>query len=187
MVDNSGHRPPDHDAAPALHDNDPFRYTHGEGSDNVTFMRTITGLSELSTLVGQEIGTSDWVTVTQERVQLFADATGDQQWIHVDVERAKRGPFGGAIAHGFLSLSMIPLLMEPTIEITGLSMKLNYGLNKVRWPRPLLVGSRVRDRITLLSVTPGAKGAQVVMQHHVEIEGGDRPVCVAEWVTVMVD
>src|SRR5690606_9981453 len=101
--------------------------------------------------------------------------------------RAKHGPFGGTIAHGFLSLSLIPLLMEPTIEITGLSMRLNYGLNKVRWPSPLPAGSRVRDRITVLSVTPGAKGAHVVMQHYVEVEGGDRPACVAEMVSVMVE
>jgi acyl dehydratase len=150
-------------------------------------MRSIEGVRALATLVGEELAVSDWVLVNQDRIQQFADATGDHQWIHLDVGRAKEGPFGATIAHGFLSLSMLPLLTKPSIAVTGLRMQLNYGLNSVRWPSPLRVGSRVRDRITLLSVTPRGEAWQVVMRHQVEIENLDRPACVAEWITLMFE
>ena len=150
-------------------------------------MRTIQGLSELSSFVGEELGVSEWMSVSQDRIQLFADATGDHQWIHVDVERARNGPFGGTIAHGFLSLSILPLMTKDTIAVSGLSMQLNYGLNSVRWPSPLPAGARVRDRISLMTVTPRDSGALVVMRHRVEIEGHDRPACVAERVTLMIE
>src|SRR3954465_1079469 len=107
-------------------------------------MRTFNKLSELPALVGQELGVSDWTTITQEQVDKFADATGDHQWIHVDPERAKQGPFGGPIAHGYLTLSLAPVLFGQVLRVDGISMGVNYGLNKVRFPAPVAVGSKVR-------------------------------------------
>jgi acyl dehydratase len=147
-------------------------------------MTTTTTLAELPSLKGQELGTSDWYEVTQDAVNLFADATGDHQWIHVDVERAKKeSPFGGPIAHGYLTLSLIVPLVSQTYTITDSKMGVNYGLNKVRFPAPVPVGSKVRARVTLKDVEEVAGGLQNTFSVTVEREGGDKPVCIAEWVT----
>ena len=144
-------------------------------------MRTIASLADLPALVGQEVATSDWITVTQEQVNLFAQATGDHQWIHVDVEKAAAGPFGGPIAHGFLTLSLLPRFFESAIAIGGTRMGVNYGLNKVRFTAPVPVGSRVRGRMTLLACEPiENNGVQMTWKVSVEREGSDKPVCVAE-------
>jgi acyl dehydratase len=147
-------------------------------------MTTTTTIAELPSLKGQELGTSDWYEVTQDAVNLFADATGDHQWIHVDVERAKaESPFGGPIAHGFMTLSLIVPLATQTYTITDAKMGVNYGLNKVRFPAPVPVGSKVRARVTLKDVEEVAGGLQNTVAVTVEREGGDKPVCIAEWVT----
>lgn len=144
-------------------------------------MRTIASLADLPALVGQEVATSDWITVTQEQVNLFAQATGDHQWIHVDVEKAKAGPFGGPIAHGFLTLSLLPKFFESAIAIGGTRMGVNYGLNKVRFTAPVPVGSRLRARLTLLGCESIENdGVQMTWKVSVEREGSDKPVCVAE-------
>lgn len=144
-------------------------------------MKTFQTLAELSALVGQEVVVSDWITVTQEQVNLFAQATGDHQWIHVDVERAKTGPFGGPIAHGFLTLSMIPRFFESSMTVLETRMGVNYGLNKVRFTAPVPVGSRLRARLKLLKSEPiDNGGAQMTWEVAVEREGGSKPVCVAE-------
>jgi acyl dehydratase len=149
-------------------------------------MRVFNGLDEVRAAVGTSLGSSDWHLVTQEQVNLFADATGDHQWIHVDPERAAAGPFGAPIAHGFLTLSMIPMLMWQVFAIEGVRMMINYGLNKVRFPAPAAVGSRVRASVEVLSVTDTPHGAQVIMSVTVEREGADKPVCVAETITLIV-
>ena len=147
-------------------------------------MTTTTTTAELPSLKGQELGTSDWYEITQDAVNLFADATGDHQWIHVDVERAKaESPFGGPIAHGFMTLSLIVPLVSQTYTITDAKMGVNYGLNKVRFPAPVPVGSKVRARVTLKDVEEVAGGLQNTLAVTVEREGGDKPVCIAEWVT----
>jgi acyl dehydratase len=149
-------------------------------------VRELNGLAELVPLIGSELGVSGWHSVQQDRIQHFADATGDQQWIHVDPERAAGGPFGRPVAHGYLTLSMIPFLAQEVYRVNGLKMIVNYGLNKVRFPSPVPVGSRVRSRLTLVSVTPAAQGSQVVIRHEIQLEGGARPACVAETVSLMV-
>jgi acyl dehydratase len=144
-------------------------------------MREINSLEELKSLVGKEIAVSDWIEISQDRINTFADATGDHQWVHVDVDRAKReSPFGGPIAHGFLTLSLLPKLMENAIKMTDVKMGLNYGLNKVRFPAPVLVGSKLRGRFKLLEVEDITGGAQVIFEVIIEREGSDKPVCVAE-------
>lgn len=150
-------------------------------------VREINGIAELEKLVGQEVGSSDWVTIDQDRIQLFADATDDHQWIHLDEEKAKAGPFGGTIAHGFLTLSLLPMLSQRTVDVTGMKMKINYGLNKVRFPQPVPSGARVRDTITLDSVERKDAGVMVIMTHVIEIDGADRPACIAESVSLMVE
>lgn len=147
-------------------------------------MLEIASLAELEGMVGQELAVSDWVEITQERVGMFAEATGDHQWIHLDVERSrKESPYGGTVAHGFLTLSLLPMLMQKAIAMPNARMSVNYGLNKVRFPAPVPVGSRVRGRVTLLSVEDIPGGVQIVWQVTLECEGGDKPVCVAESVT----
>ena len=147
-------------------------------------MTTTTTIAELPSLKGQELGTSDWYEVTQDAVNLFADATGDHQWIHVDVERANReSPFGGPIAHGYLTLSLVVPLVSQTYTITDAKMGVNYGLNKVRFPAPVPVGSKVRAKVTLKDVEQVAGGLQTTLSVTIEREGGDKPVCIAEWVT----
>ena len=144
-------------------------------------MRTFQTLAELATLVGQEVAVSDWTTITQEQVNQFAQATGDHQWIHVDVGRAKAGPFGGPIAHGFLTLSLIPKFFESSFEIAQSRMGVNYGLNKVRFMAPVPVGSRLRARMKLLQCDAiDNQGVQMVWEVAVQREGSDKPVCVAE-------
>jgi acyl dehydratase len=143
--------------------------------------KTFQTLQDLAACVGQEVAVSDWITVTQQQVNLFAEATGDHQWIHVDVEKAKAGPFGAPIAHGFLTLSLIPKFFESTLDIRGARMGLNYGLNKVRFTAPVPVGSRLRARMKLLACDPIANdGVQMTWEVAIEREGGDKPVCVAE-------
>jgi acyl dehydratase len=144
-------------------------------------MTTTTTLGELPGLVGQELGTSDWYEVTQDAVNTFAEATGDHQWIHVDVERAKaESPFGGPIAHGYLTLSLLVPLLEQVLKVSDAVMGVNYGLNKVRFPSPVPVGSKVRATATLKELTEIAGGLQYVLTVTVEREGGDKPVCIAE-------
>ena len=143
-------------------------------------MRTISGLDDLKDAEGDVIGTSDWYEVTQDAVNAFADVTGDHQWIHVDVERAKETPFGGTIAHGYFTLSLIPLLAEQIVAYEGFAFGLNYGLDKVRFPAAMPVGQRVRATMKLASVDPIPGGAQFKAEFTFEREGGDKPVCVAE-------
>ena len=144
-------------------------------------MKTFQTLAEVAACVGQEVAVSDWVEVTQERVNRFAEATGDHQWIHVDPERAKAGPFGAPIAHGFLTLSMLPVFFESSFKIAQTRMGVNYGLNKVRFTSPVPVGSRLRARMTLLEARPiDQDGLQMTWSVAVEREGSDKPVCVAE-------
>lgn len=144
-------------------------------------MRIIESLSALPALVGQEVAVSPWIEITQQQIDLFAQATGDHQWIHVDAEKAKAGPFGATIAHGFLTLSLLPRFFETAFDLRGTRMGINYGLNKVRFTSPVPVGSRLRGRMTLLSCDPVDNGGvQMVWSTIVEREGADRPVCVAE-------
>jgi acyl dehydratase len=143
----------------------------------------IARLADLPALVGQEIAVSDWQTVTQERINLFAEATGDHQWIHVDVERAKSSPFKSTIAHGFLTLSLLPLFSQQCIRMPSVRMGVNYGLNRVRFPSPVPAGSRVRGRFTLKEVEPIEGGVQMTLTATLEREGGDKPVCIAESVS----
>lgn len=147
-------------------------------------MRKIVSIDELKSSTGQELGVSSWVDMPQERINLFADATGDHQWIHVDPERARReSPFGGPVAHGFLTLSLLPMLMESTLTLPSNRMAVNYGLNKLRFPAPVPVGSKVRARIGVVSVEDIPGGAQITWAVTMEREGSDKPVCVAESVT----
>ena len=144
-------------------------------------MKTFQTLQDLAACVGHEVAVSDWITVTQEQVNQFADATGDHQWIHVDVERAKAGPFGGPIAHGFLTLSMLPKFYEAAFEVTESRMGVNYGLNRVRFMAPVPVGSRLRGRMKLLTSEPIANdGVQMTWETTIELEGSPKPACVAE-------
>ena len=144
-------------------------------------MTTTTTMAEVLQLKGQELGSSDWHEVTQEHVNLFADATGDHQWIHVDVARAEaESPFGGPIAHGYLTLSLLASLSDQVLVVTDTAMGVNYGLNKVRFPSPVPVGSRVRLTASLKDVEEVSGGLQLTLSAVIEREGGDKPVCVAE-------
>ena len=144
-------------------------------------MRVFESLAELKPLVGEEVAVSDWVTVTQQRIDQFAEATGDHQWIHVDPQRAARGPFGTTIAHGYLTLSMLPLFADSAIGFRNVRMSVNYGLNRVRFMSPVPAGSELRARFRLLAVEHIATdGVQVTTEVTVERKGSDRPVCVAE-------
>jgi acyl dehydratase len=149
-------------------------------------VRVFNGIDELEAAVGEHLGHSDWHTITQEEVDLFAQATGDHQWIHTDVERAKGGPFGGTIAHGYFTLSLVPVLTWQIYRVGGLAMALNYGANKLRFPAPVPVGARVRASAELLEVSRTPTGANSVVRTTVEIEGGAKPACVVENVTVLV-
>jgi acyl dehydratase len=144
-------------------------------------MKTFQTLTELSALVGQEVAVSDWISINQERIDQFAQATGDRQWIHVDEERARKGPFGSTIAHGLLTLSLIPAFFDSALCVLETRMGVNYGLNRVRFTAPVPVGSRLRARLTLLSSEPiEQNGFQMVWSVSVEREGAAKPVCVAE-------
>jgi acyl dehydratase len=149
-------------------------------------MRVFNGIDELEKVVGEHLGHSDWHTVTQEKVDQFADATGDHQWIHVDTERARSGPFGGTIAHGYMTLSLVPMLNAQIYRVDGLSMGINYGCNKVRFPAPVPVGSRVRAGAELVELSSTPQGAQAVIRTTIEVEDGEKPACVADTVVVLV-
>jgi acyl dehydratase len=141
-------------------------------------------IDDLKSLVGTEVYVSDWLIITQERVDLFAKATDDYQWIHVDVERAKReSPFGGPVAHGFLTLSLLAKFGAESVVIRNKKAGVNYGLNKVRFVSPVLVGAKIRSRGTLASFEPIPAGAQIVWNVTVDIEGGEKPACIAESVS----
>jgi acyl dehydratase len=149
-------------------------------------MRVFSTLDEVAAATGEELGTTDWVTVDQERVDKFADATGDHQWIHVDVERAKDGPFGGTIAHGYLTLSLVPWLGGQVFSLETPGAKLNYGVNKVRFPNPLRVGSRIRATVSVADVADLPAGKQLTLKYVIEIEGESKPACVAETVVLLL-
>ncbi|WP_243793923.1 MaoC family dehydratase [Saccharopolyspora gloriosae] len=146
-------------------------------------MRVFTNADEVREAVGSELGTSDWLTISQEQVDTFADATLDHQWIHVDTDRAEKGPFGGTIAHGFLTLSLLSALNAQTYRFENVKMGINYGLNKVRFPNPVRVGSRVRSHTRLAEITEIDGGLQLTVESTVEIEGADKPACVAQGLT----
>jgi acyl dehydratase len=143
-------------------------------------MRTFTSLDEVAAATGTDLGTSDWVRIDQDRIDRFAEATGDHQWIHVDPQRAKETPFGGTIAHGYYTLSLAPKLTEEVLKMEGFAFAVNYGLNKVRFPAPLPVGDRVRVHAKLKALEDVPGGAQMTTELTFEREGGDKPVCVAE-------
>ena len=143
--------------------------------------QTATGLDELRALAGADLGTSEWFEVTQDRVNLFADATEDHQWIHTDPERAAEGPFGGTITHGYLTLSLLIPLFNELLEVRGVRMSVNYGLEKVRFPSPVRVGGRIRLLGTVDSVEDVAgNGVQMALSFTIEVEGGKKPACVAK-------
>ena len=146
-------------------------------------MKQYDRLAELQPLVGQEIGTSEWLVIDQDRIDAFAHATGDHQWIHTDPARAAGGPFGATVAHGFLTLSLLPLLFETGFAIADVRMGVNYGLNRVRFAAPVRVGSRLRGHFKLLAYDALEGGAQLTVQATVELEGSPKPACVAETVS----
>lgn len=143
-------------------------------------MTSFETLEQLRGLVGKPLGVSDWFVVEQSRIDAFAHATGDHQWIHIDPHRAAAGPFGATVAHGFLTLSLLPLMSASAFEVLDTRMGVNYGLNRVRFPAPVLVGSRLRGHFTLLSYEPLDGGAQLTTEVTMEREGSTKPVCVAE-------
>jgi acyl dehydratase len=146
-------------------------------------MTTIAHPKDLLTMIGQDLGSSPWLDVTQERINIFADATDDHQWIHVDVERAKTGPFGGPIAHGYLTLSLLIPLWSEILVIEDLDLAVNYGLNKVRFPAPVPAGSRVQVSATLADAEEvGGNGIQATIDTVMRVEGADKPVCIAQMV-----
>ncbi len=150
-------------------------------------MRVFDGIAEFEGAVGEHLGVSEWHTVTQEQIDLFADATGDHQWIHVDPHKAAKGPFGSTVAHGYLTVSLIPRLATEIFEVRGLRMAVNYGSNKVRFPSPVPADSRIRASAELVAVTRGASGAQATVRVTVERDGSDKPACVAEVVSVLFE
>lgn len=149
-------------------------------------MRTFTSFDDLTAAVGEDLGASDWLPIEQDRVDAFAEATGDHQWIHVDVPRAAAGPFGGTIAHGYYTLSLAPKFSEEIMKFEGFAFGINYGLNKVRFPAPLPVGGKVRMHAKIVSVEPIQGGAQLTLGFNFEHEGSEKPVCVAELVVRMM-
>jgi acyl dehydratase len=149
-------------------------------------MRTFTTFEQLTEAVGEDLGTTEWLEMTQDRVDAFADATDDHQWIHVDVERAKAGPFGATIAHGYLTLSLIPHFNPELLALETPGPRLNYGINKARFPHPVRVGERIRAHAQIVSVLEVAAGRQLVTRYTLEIEGRDKPACVAETVALLL-
>ncbi|MER7046247.1 MULTISPECIES: MaoC family dehydratase [Streptomyces] len=145
--------------------------------------KIFTSAEELRAGIGERLGPSDWLEIDQKRIDLFAEATGDHQWIHVDPERAADGPFGTTIAHGYLTLSLLPALVPQVMRVEGMKMGLNYGTDKVRFPAPVPVGSRLRAAVELVSVAEAGGGVQVTARVTVEREGGEKPVCVADSVS----
>jgi acyl dehydratase len=146
-------------------------------------MRVFDGVDDLRSAVGTRLGTGEWVTIDQKQIDIFADATDDHQWIHIDPDKAKDGPFGTTIAHGFLTLSLLSSLVAKVFAVENTKMGVNYGLNKVRFTSPVAVGSKVRANVELTDVTDVTGGVQVTTKVTVEIEGSERPALVAEWLT----
>lgn len=146
-------------------------------------MKLVLDLSELESAVGKRLGPTDWLLLEQSRIDQFADATDDHQWIHVDVQRAKQGPFGGTIAHGYLTLALVNRFLPDLIEVRGASMGVNYGCGKVRFPAPALAGSRIRGSGEVTEVAPVQGGQQMVVRVSVELEGQERPACVADTIS----
>jgi len=146
-------------------------------------MKLALTLADLGQRVGQEVAVSPWIEITQERIDQFAQATDDHQWIHVDRERARQSPFGGTIAHGFLTLSLLPMLTDAAFEITGRTMGINYGLNKVRFTSPVPSGSRIRGRFTLVKLEPIEGGMQTTWSAVIERDGADKPAMIAETIS----
>ncbi len=151
---------------------------------SITTGTTVSAPADLIGLVGATLGTTDWRTIDQSQVDTFADATGDHQWIHVDPERAARGPFGGTIAHGYLTLALAPAFIAEALTVENVSAALNYGLDKVRFPAPVRVGSRIRAVVDLVSAREKPAGVEAVFRLTYEIDGGDRPACVADAVVL---
>ncbi|MBJ7359400.1 MaoC family dehydratase [Nocardioides sp.] len=149
-------------------------------------MRTFTSTDELEAAVGEDLGATDWVEIDQHRVDLFADATDDHQWIHVDQEQAAAGPFGGTIAHGYLTLSLIPWLSSQIFSVETPGARLNYGLNKVRFPMPVKVGARIRGRASVVGLADVPAGKQLTVAYTIEVEGEAKPACVAETVVLLL-
>ena len=149
-------------------------------------MRILNDSLEIAAAEGQELGVSEWVAITQDRIDMFADATGDRQWIHVDPERAADGPFGTTVAHGYLTLSMLPFLGAQVFAFAGNVARVNYGLNKVRFVAPVKVGAKVRSKVDRIEVADIEKGQRVTLQHTIEIKGSEKPACVAETVTLLM-
>ena len=149
-------------------------------------MRHFDSIAALAKAAGEELGISEWVTVSQEMIDRFAEATGDFQWIHVDIVRAKTGPFGGTVAHGYLTLALAPRLMDQIYAVDNLRLRINYGCNKVRFTEPVKSDGRLRLHLTLLSVSQTPRGTRVVTSGTFELEGAKRPACVAELVAVLV-
>jgi acyl dehydratase len=145
------------------------------------------GISAFEAHVGEHLGYSDWRQVTQQEINLFADATGDHQWIHVDPEKAATGPYGRTIAHGYLTLSLVPILVQQIYKVTGLSMQVNYGSDKLRFPAPVPVDSQIRAGAELVKVERNEKGGRATVRVTVEVEGSDRPACVVDTIAAMVD
>jgi acyl dehydratase len=149
-------------------------------------MRIFANLDELAAVKGEHLGHGAWHTVTQEQVNTFADATGDHQWIHVDTEKAAQGPFGTTIAHGYLTLSLIPFLGKEILRVDGISMGINYGLGKVRFPSSVPVGARIRAGAELVDLADRSQGKQATFRWTIDIDGSDKPACVAETIVVYV-
>ena len=149
-------------------------------------MRTFTSTDELEAAIGEDLGATDWIEIDQQRVNLFADATDDHQWIHVDEERASGGPFGGTIAHGYLTLALIPWLSSQIFAMETPGARLNYGLNKVRFPMPVKVGARIRGRASIVGLTDVPAGKQLTVAYTIEVEGESKPACVAETVVLLL-
>lgn len=148
-------------------------------------MRTFNSLDEVRAAAGEPIGVSDWIEIDQDRVDAFARATDDHQWIHVDTERAAAGPFGRTIAHGYLTLSLLPRFSAETFSLKFAGAKLNYGVNKVRFPSPVPVGAKIRGRVSFGEVADVPAGVQLVQQYVIEVDGQDKPACVAETVVLL--
>jgi acyl dehydratase len=149
-------------------------------------VRVFHGVGEIAAAKGEHLGYSDWHTVTQAEVDRFADATGDHQWIHVDVERAKSSPFGGTVAHGYLTLALVPSFGQQIFAVEGVTMSLNYGVDKVRFPAAVPVGSRLRAGVEIADVTESAQGARVGYRFTIELEGSDKPACVANTLVLYI-
>jgi acyl dehydratase len=150
-------------------------------------MRVLNDRDEIKAAEGTELGVSTWLEISQERIDMFADATGDHQWIHVDPHKAASGPFGATVAHGYLTLSLIPFLGAQAFAFAGETARVNYGLDRVRFMAPVRVGSRIRDRVVLSAVNDIERGQQVQLTHTIEIEGSEKPACVAEAIVLLMD